>query len=188
MTCSKKTHPMPKKSSSSFDKPSFLEATKVPAIREVKIAGKSCKVKDIYAEEGGEAYPWLAATAMPPGATIQAVSKKIQCRDGKDPSMKVEFIGVPESAQVVAWAADGTAGAESMDQYEAYSPTNVFTGTAGSNGTLDATLCMPSGYTKRIKGHAILKLESHLHYRVSAPEKHLLGPVLTVNLDDCADE
>ncbi len=68
---------MLKKSSSSFDKPSFLEATKVPAIREVKIAGKSCKVKDI--------------------------------------------------------------------QYEAYSPTNVFTGTAGSNGTLDATLCMPSG-------------------------------------------
>lgn len=176
------------KKTSSYDASEFSSMTQVTTPT-VHIDGRACEATDYFKQAGGKMYPWLAATAMPPGVAIQPHSQP-SCNDGNLPTLKLRFNGLKPSEQVVAWASDGTtyqgddpSKDPSWTQFQAYTQSNTIALTQPSRDVpVYGTLCAPAGYTKTYNNQFY---NQHIHYRVLDNEKHLMGPVMTVDLDNC---
>ncbi len=171
----------------SYDASKFSSMTQVTKPR-VHIDGQLCEATDYFKQAGGKMYPWLAATAMPPGVTIQPHSQP-SCNDGNPPTLNLRFDGLKPSEQVVAWASDGTTyqgdprNDRDWHQFRAYTQSNTIALTQPLGGApVYGTLCAPAGYTKTYNNQFY---DEHIHYRVLDNEKHLMGPVMTVDLDNC---
>ena len=176
------------KKTSSYDASEFSSMTQVTTPT-VHIDGRACEATDYFKQAGGKMYPWLAATAMPPGVAIQPHSQP-SCNDGNPPTLNLRFDGLKPSEQVVAWASDGTtyqgddpSKDPSWTQFRAYTQSNTIALTQPSRDVpVYGTLCAPAGYTKTYNNQFY---NQHIHYRVLDNEKHLMGPVMTVDLDNC---